>query len=692
MRKLLTIFICIFLTINVFPQNIKAETDIDNELSVLDVMSISEIKEFLEYQSKLLEKEIARVTDFSFQDLSKIYLPENYYEKYSLFNDKTYTKNLSDNYNSDTTKNYFIKFFRGLTIKQDLSNYPLSVIKIDEQKSNDVFQLESILERYFSDTPIYTFKNIYYADGSVEEALDDDEFVLSNTKFVDSVDVNIKFFYPKTLKKIKLSKNNISYKDNVGFVNLLSIGNYEANLIISKNVYSGIIFAEGITSKGESIPPDRTSMGLFPSDEEIELMRKTNLFFKETIKNIENNKYKTTSEIKQHIYNYSIHNYQTKTDDTITKRELSYHFLHKINEIDLFYVTEIDSTEIDVTLPNSHLQEDNDYRVINYSPENYGIIDKMGNWIIQPEYEYLEHYRKLLFGGYKDAETVDGSEYLYKLNTKNKTLKEYDFGIYEQAGDKYYIVEKEADRDITDKGVIDYDGNIIIPIKYNEIYYDHGANMFLVDVLAPIRGEYNTKGLFTEEGKELLPPIFLEIQIENGYIYVTHNNENKNTILYDINLKQITPDNWDVRHIFSEKVPLVMANDSNNGNEPFYIDKHGNIIIPPSDKYGYRTGFNNNRAVVSYFDKQKSKFFYGYIDMEGKIAIPTEYSRAENFNGKYAYVEKDDKVMLIDENNNIHKILPAKLAAYVMSHNPEDIFYYLENGENYDSNGNKVKE
>lgn len=78
------------------------------------------------------------------------------------------------------------------------------------------------------------------------------------------------------------------------------------------------------------------------------------------------------------------------------------------------------------------------------------------------------------------------------------------------------------------------------------------------------------------------------------------------------------------------------------------INSEGDVIIPLTNKYQLIGVFSRNRAVVKMNDK------YGFINTEGRIIVPCEYSYVEDFNiFDHAYVEKNGMKSRIDKNGNL---------------------------------------
>ncbi|WP_206759623.1 WG repeat-containing protein, partial [Dysgonomonas sp. GY617] len=235
-------------------------------------------------------------------------------------------------------------------------------------------------------------------------------------------------------------------------------------------------------------------------------------------------------------------------------------------------------------------------------------------------------------------------------------------------------------------GVMDKNGNIII-----------APSKGWID--APFPGFFTVKdtltALYDGEGKILLPQRYSRIEIIRGYIYATQYIESRGIrTIYDLNMRQITKDNWDAQTAFKNHSDLVVVEDENG--DAFYINNQGEIIIPPTSEYVFLTGFCFGSALVYTGDYSNGTIKYGYINDKGHIIIEPQYDRALPFQGEYAYIEKNGEPMLIDKSNTIYKKLPSAstLSSWrnLSDTDPADTRYYLENEMVLDGYGNEVKD
>ena len=159
------------------------------------------------------------------------------------------------------------------------------------------------------------------------------------------------------------------------------------------------------------------------------------------------------------------------------------------------------------------------------------------------------------------------------------------------------------------KGIIDTLGNVIVPMKYDEIepFMDGVARV-------EIFGDYPTHyGYIDKQGNEVLPVIYTDA------------------------------DDWFYRSMrFSDLI--VVGIDQKYG----CFDKKGKKILPL--EYGSIGNYSSGLATI-YKDGKM-----GCINKEGKIVIPIIYERVSDFGFETAIVQKDGKWGIINKAGEV--VLP----------------------------------
>lgn len=581
--------------------------------------------------------------------------------------------------NRDSIRIGFDNYFKVNTFRQELLP-PHSSISIPYNS----YDISSILGTSLLNTDNLmdiVIHKVYYANGTTDKPNQrihvSQSYKPDNAKFIDSIQIEAIIYYPTNIQKISLSKTNPTIVESNDTIQLSSLKKREADIIVSQNIYDNLIAIQALDKQGRAMDHTSKSSSSHYSPEVSIYFQKIGELSELIIKDIDDNKYKSLDDLKKDMFDkFSIDEPKNKQRYTLWVQ-----FKRAIDQVDIYYVAERDSVRLFTTITNDQLQSGkSSYHCAN-DPDTYkyGIVDNEGNWIIEPQYYSLSSFENLFFVGYKNVE--DENYLTYKLDAEAKVLNQYKYYIKDTLSTNYYLI---AETDSSEKkGLMDKDENIIIPIS-KEWIYSPSPGYFIVE---------DTKvGLYDGKGKVLLPEIYAQIGMDSNYIYTTTYTESDViTTIFDTNIQQITKDNWNTKTKFSDHSDLVLVEDENQNL--FYINKQGDVIITPSDKYIFSEEFWYGLAVVYSEDSNDVKK-YGYINEQGKAIIKPQYDYALPFQGDYAYVEKDGKGMLIDKNNRIFKTLPSTLKfwGYTLNSNPAYTQYRLEDDKIFDGYGNQVED
>jgi hypothetical protein len=229
-----------------------------------------------------------------------------------------------------------------------------------------------------------------------------------------------------------------------------------------------------------------------------------------------------------------------------------------------------------------------------------GCIDTSGNEVIPIIYSQLEQSSN----GYSFS-TSNGVCGFINYDGEYKKPSNYIPSEVVCIDDSYLVIEKSGK-----KGVIDYNGNVIIPIKFDYIDIDTKAGHAIVG----FKSNQYTNGMGS--------------LIEAGY--------------WNLQGEQITEFKYNLSCIegcesrkFSEGMARVRIKQDKYG----FIDTNGREIVVP--KYDWVDNFYEGRSRVSLNRKE------GFIDKTGKEITPLKYDRVYNF-GKNGLA----LVQIIDQNHN----------------------------------------
>ena len=287
------------------------------------------------------------------------------------------------------------------------------------------------------------------------------------------------------------------------------------------------------------------------------------------------------------------------------------------------------------------------YKYIKYkNKENYGVIDRDGNIIIEANYINIEipNPAKDLFICYKDEENNE------VLNSKKETLfKEYEKvepiklkNIASTLCFEKSVLKYKKDNAY---GLIDFDGNELTKNEYNSIEnLQSTEGKFLVSKnnkygiinlngAILVKTEYDqiiTDEYYSEENKYVEAGFIVSNTTSEGYRYGYINYEGKKFLNTDYN--EI------IRLNNQRDVYLIVAKDGKYG-----LYKENKQVV----KTEYQSiVYCSNGAIIIEKNQQ-----YGIANLKGEIKVDTKYSQIQE-NGIYLYAQssKEDDVYDVEGN------------------------------------------
>ena len=190
-------------------------------------------------------------------------------------------------------------------------------------------------------------------------------------------------------------------------------------------------------------------------------------------------------------------------------------------------------------------------------------------------------------------------------------------------------------------GVIDENGNVVVPCKY--VYVGNFS-----EGLAAV--EKNGKwGFIDKNDNEVIPCKYEDVEsFSEGLAPVAIKKINKKLKYGFVNKhgKMLIPCKYDFVRNFSEGLAAV----EKNGKWGF-IDKDGNEVA--HCRYKKVENFSEGLALVKSYKPDTFVNYYGFIDKEGNEVIPCEYDYAESFENGLAFVVKGvGECFYIDKKEN----------------------------------------
>lgn len=298
------------------------------------------------------------------------------------------------------------------------------------------------------------------------------------------------------------------------------------------------------------------------------------------------------------------------------------------------------------------LDAENGYIWVNVH-NNWGLIDSFGALVlpmkyknVQPFSEELSYVSDSVQGGFINVKGVLKIPISYQsvepfsngfaavlqnelwsyIDTTGKLLAPFKYDHAENFSEGFGKVVYD---DV--QGFIDKNGNEHFYPQYKSI--DNYEGDVAVVTYETFMGSHY--GLIDKNGKEIiLPDCYNVKEISSNLLQLDHYYY---SFIYNKQLHKITDTIYNAFYKgFNENLMSY-----GHGYENTFIDTNLNILKIDSI-YSVHGSFNNNRCMVVYNDK------YGFINEQGKLAIPAIYEDAKDFNDGFAAVSINDKYGFID--------------------------------------------
>ncbi len=271
----------------------------------------------------------------------------------------------------------------------------------------------------------------------------------------------------------------------------------------------------------------------------------------------------------------------------------------------------------------------------------WGVIDSMGNLIVEAKYKFLQKYFNNVFIAEKKSGKwgVISHDNSVKVNFEFDEIRHFYADTTKKTWAKipYYKVK------IKNKwGVIDSVGNIIIEAEFNEINYVYNNGIFFI-----------TK-------KKLKNSIFGYID-SNSYVKIKHKFYGAGEFKNGRAVIKIDRHNYNYINKCGELISEINFRKANDFSENLasvktkggwgFIDTTGNFIIEP--KFGITGNFNNGLTFIPirvkfFFGLIKAKTLYCFINKNKEVIIKPKFKSCRDFFNGLAVVKKDKYYGIID--------------------------------------------
>ena len=310
--------------------------------------------------------------------------------------------------------------------------------------------------------------------------------------------------------------------------------------------------------------------------------------------------------------------------------------------------------------------------------EKYGVINKTGDIIINPEYTniVIPDPRKAIFVCYDDDENTkilnQNQEQILTQYTNVKPIKLKNISSNIMYEKNILTYEQEGKM-----GLINLDGKVLVKPIYETI---EGLPYKEGELLVKLEGKY---GVINNKGIYLVNPDYDQITVDN---YTTEENGYKNS-------------------------GYIVSNTTENGYRYGYIDIKGNIILQPeynevsriidikddnniyliiaqNGQYGL---FKNNEQIINNeyqsiaYNSENNRLVlertkkFGVATIEGKIIIPIEFTQIDS-TGMYIYAtDTEGKVEVYKEDGTPETKIDGNI--YILETENENYKIKIDNSQ-----------
>jgi DNA-binding transcriptional regulator/RsmH inhibitor MraZ len=195
---------------------------------------------------------------------------------------------------------------------------------------------------------------------------------------------------------------------------------------------------------------------------------------------------------------------------------------------------------------------------------------------------------------------IDGKYGSIDINGKEIMPLKYDYLYYESSENQYLFIEK-------DKYGLIKDGEIIIPAEYDYLtFFSNGYATFLIG---------NNYGLIDKNNKIIVPAKYNNISENSSELFVVQDEKGKFN-MYSISDKKILASKYDLIALGQDSDLILVQKNDKYG----YINKEGKIVLPI--QYTYATVFTDGFAIVAFRDDLDDAH---HIDTSGKKIDQIDY-------------------------------------------------------------------
>ncbi|MBW2960571.1 WG repeat-containing protein [Mesonia aestuariivivens] len=318
---------------------------------------------------------------------------------------------------------------------------------------------------------------------------------------------------------------------------------------------------------------------------------------------------------------------------------------------------------------HSYKNEEKIMRIVQLDNGNYGMLNDLAEWVLQPEYDKIEFVYNRYVKIEKDGKTTYADSW-------GKLLVPLKFDSIQIMSSRYFDVKKDEKW-----GVHDTEKHkIIIPFEYDHFDYCSGCEKKSDYFYAEKDGKW---GVINLKNKVLVPfnYEYVHSNIRSDEWVAAFRKDGKNVIINIPQQKEYKAPEYDRFQI--ENGHLIAAKTIDNQRFYGVINRNGKEVVP----FQYSAIYNSYSSFQSgpYLSIKKDEKF-GIIDTLGNVIIPPTYKRQLRVQDHYFISRENGKVGVLNQENK--QVLPPNydeiiIAEIKTDENKTEFIFKLTANEKY---------
>lgn len=515
----------------------------------------------------------------------------------------------------------YAAWFDGIGFKQEVE-YPNSVVGVDGE-----FRHTSNFSDI--DAPYLTTAKIFFHDGTTSDksyAMDGSTGIPS-VKTIDSIQAEAHYSYPTKVTALTLDKqhNKVTYKG--AEIKIDKMGDNRVRLLMGHKAYHDYIHIDALNKDGKPLDYTGKNNGANNPEDMTRLLDDFNKTLKSLISKLDKGRFKDVAALQEEI---KAQLPKGSPFDEVQDGYAEGYYKGNVAKVVVYLAETTKDVKKQLTLKNIDPNYSGLLMAKDAKSGNYGFTDASGQFVIPATYKKLSQLNPYFFAN----EDYNGY-YYYRLDTATKKLVKLDYEAKELTSE-LATVSKPGATNAT--GVMDGNGNLIIPASYETIYIDTAEAVLYANKSeedGPLQG-INT--LYDYSGHLISPESYYTSgnTYHNGLLLVTDKSR-KTYFIDNKGKKAIDLKGYVETEPFSDGLARVRDGKNSYG----FINTKGTLVIPCM--YESASSFNEGISMARKTNNDQSEV--GLINTKNEVVVPFRQASSTSQSGEGAQMEYnfDDK-------------------------------------------------